>query len=78
MLRALTFFGLSCLAACGDFPTVGETTSGRTEFPELLPIADLLDAPSAPVQGDQDPDEAMQARIAALQARAERIRQTPF
>ena len=78
MPRTMLLIALLSLAACGEFPDAGQTTSGRSDFPTLLPLADLLGDVPVTEAIVQEENDALAARAAALQARAERIRQAPI
>lgn len=70
-MRALPVLFL-CLSACAQFPALDGTISDAARaapYPQLTPIPDF---DAAPVQADP----AMDARIAALQARAASLRRT--
>lgn len=63
---------LICLSACAQFPALDDTISDTARdapFPRLTQLPDL------PAEGDAN-EAMMQARIAALQARATLLRQT--
>ncbi len=64
---------LLLVASCGDFPEAGEPTTGDGAFPELVPLTSLreIDAGDSP----SSPDADLRARAAALNARAEILRQ---
>lgn len=62
-----------CLSACAPFPQLDGTisdTARNTPYPTLTPIPAQTGGQTNPTS-----DEALAARIAALQARAERLRQ---
>ncbi|WP_439156059.1 hypothetical protein [Yoonia sp.] len=63
---------LICLTACTQFPVLEGTISDAARsapYPRLTPL------PALPPESDMD-DAAIQARIAALQARAALLRET--
>lgn len=63
---------LICLAACAQFPALEGTISDAARdapYPRLTPLPDM------PPSGDTD-TAAIEARIAALQARATVLRET--
>ncbi|MFL4470632.1 hypothetical protein ACERZ8_12350 [Tateyamaria armeniaca] len=73
MIRAATLFLFLTLAACAQFPELDGTVAPDLEnadFPDLVPLEPLL-ARTAPVVADPvETSEALDARVAALRARA--------
>lgn len=63
---------LVCIGACAQFPALDGTISDAARnapYPQLSPLSDV---PAEPI----DDGTGMQARIAALQARAQELRET--
>jgi hypothetical protein len=80
-MRAALLLALTCLAACGEFPVAGDPT-GSNAYPALLPLsAALAGVPQTAEEADAvfvaeaETDAALQAQAAALEARADTIRQ---
>lgn len=70
-MRLITPLLLTLLCACAEFPALEGTISDAARdapYPELTPV------PLAP-QASADEEDILRARIAALQARADRLRQ---
>jgi hypothetical protein len=66
------------LSACTQFPDLDQATSDQTRrapYPELLPVEDLRAQVAAPRVTDQT-TQSLEARAAALRARAARLRGT--
>lgn len=64
------------LAACTDPPELPVTSRpdlARAEFPTLVPIEQILGAPTDAAETDQDRIDRLDARVAGLQARANRL-----
>lgn len=72
-LAALSLF---LLAACGHWPDVGgPTPSGASaNWPELLPLSEVLADPGPALEGEETGARALQARAAALRAKAALLR----
>ena len=67
------------LTACGEFPEAGKPSAANRAYPDLEPMSQLIDNPSPDANPEElTPDELLQARAAALQARADALRNTPF
>ncbi|MBE0414501.1 hypothetical protein [Yoonia sp.] len=70
-MRLLCF--LICLGACAQFPALDATISDAARnapYPRLTPL------PALPPEGAAPDHAVMQARIAALQDRADLLRET--
>lgn len=67
---------LLCLTACADFPVLDDTITDADRaapYPELVNIAPILTQANSGAS-DTAAQNAMAARVAALQARAARLR----
>ncbi len=77
-MRAATALLCLTLTACTQFPDLDNTVSPAveaSEFPALVPLEPLL-AASAPVVSDPvQTTETLEARVAALRARARALQQ---
>jgi ABC-type Fe3+-hydroxamate transport system substrate-binding protein len=80
-MRPALLLALSLLAACGEFPTAGAPT-GSADYPRLLPYSVALegvpqsaDEAGALFDAEAEAEEALQAQAAALQSRADTIRE---
>lgn len=74
MIRFLPF-ALLALAACADFPELDATVPPEAmtgAYPNLLPLDDLLNSPDEQI--DDDLVKGLQDRLAALNARAAKLR----
>jgi hypothetical protein len=80
-MRPALLLALTLLAACGEFPTAG-APEGSGSYPPLLPFSEALagvpqssDEAAAVFDAESEADAALQAQAAALQSRADTIRQ---
>lgn len=74
----LTLSIILCLAGCSQFPELDDTISPAARaaaYPDLVPAEDLR-AELANAQITDDTTSSLEARVAALQARAARLRGT--
>ena len=72
----LAAFALLFLSACADFPVLDDTITDAdraANFPELINVSPLL-AQSQSTQSHDTANSAFASRLAALKARAERLR----
>ena len=69
-MRVPPFATLLLLVACADLPEIGSGAPGP--YPELVPLGPVIAAAEAP--GRADPAPELGARVAALEARAARLR----
>ncbi len=77
-MRAILLAATLLLAACAQFPALDatlEATDRSAPFPDLVPIEPILAAADARTAAPQD--LSLDARIAALEARAARLRGRP-
>ena len=68
---------LGLLPACTQFPELDGVTSDVAEnadYPTLLPLDPLMQSTSLPNADAEETEAELQARVAALQARAARLR----
>ncbi|MFN3210140.1 MAG: hypothetical protein ACE369_14270 [Roseovarius sp.] len=75
-LRVTALMLTLSLSACTQFPELDRTTSAearRAAYPDLLPVEDLRARVGAPRTTDQTTG-SLEARVAALRARAARLR----
>jgi hypothetical protein len=75
MLRA--FVILFALGACTQFPELDGTVSPEAEaaaFPALVPLEPLLSRTDGDTARDDAAERSLDARAAALRARADRLR----
>ncbi|MEQ9694771.1 hypothetical protein [Shimia sp. SDUM112013] len=75
-LFSLTF--LVAIAACAAFPEVDQAVSDdvkKAPYPALVPVEQVLT--ETPTRLDENSDEAIDARVTALQRRAEALRRRP-
>ncbi|MBY5932039.1 hypothetical protein KUV51_03425 [Tateyamaria omphalii] len=79
-MRAPAALLFVALAACTQFPALDDAVSpdvAGSDFPALVPLEPLL-AGTAPIVGDPvATTENLEARIAALRARARALQQRP-
>ena len=64
------------LAGCTQFPELDRTIGDEAEaadYPELIPLEPVLSRLDDPAEGNAQTEEALQARVAALRARAARL-----
>jgi len=76
MTRFAAFLAFITLTACADFPVLDGTLTDAdraARYPELVNIAPILAQARGAQNSDAD-EAAFQARLAALKARAERLR----
>jgi hypothetical protein len=80
-MRPVLLLALSLLAACGEFPVAG-APAGSGTYPPLLPYSVALegvpqsaDEAGAVFDAEAEAEAALQAQAAALQSRADTIRQ---
>ena len=72
----LAAFALLFLSACADFPVLDDTITDAdraADFPELVNVGPIL-AQTGRARSDDAAQAAFQSRLAALQARADRLR----
>ena len=79
MIRAMLLctLPLFALAACTQFPDLDHTQTANlqnTEYPALIPIEPILAAAQGPALDPAAEDARLASRLAALRARADRIR----
>ncbi len=77
-LRSRSLFSVVLLAACTQFPEVDTQTNDidpRAPYPALVPLEPLLARADEPRITEESTD-ALAARVAALRARADRLRRT--
>lgn len=77
-LRVTAVMLTLALSACTQFPDLDRTTSAQTRrapYPDLLPVEDLRAQVASPRATDRT-TKSLEARIAALRARAARLRGT--
>jgi hypothetical protein len=80
-MRPALLLALMLLAACSEFPTAG-APDGSGTYPSLLPFSEVLagvpqssDEAAALFDAEAEAEAALQAQAAALQSRADTIRQ---
>ena len=80
-MRSALALALTLLAGCGEFPTAGAPV-GTGDYPPLLPFSEALaglpqspDEAVAVFEAEAEADTALQEQAAALQSRADTIRQ---
>lgn len=67
---------LTCVAGCADFPELDDRfdeTSRQAAYPDLVPVETLTGA-LAPLRIAADTQDRLEMRVAALRARADRLR----
>jgi hypothetical protein len=75
----LVALSLPALAACAQFPELDHTQTTRLEnadYPALIPIEPILARADAPRPDLTREESVLNARLAALRARADRMRGT--
>ncbi|MGB7244721.1 MAG: hypothetical protein WBC93_21850 [Sulfitobacter sp.] len=76
-MRSVTLILCAGLAACTQFPDVERSVSAQAEaadYPDLVPIGPLLAAADAEQIDAQATQTQLSARVAALRAKAARLR----
>ncbi len=79
MKRAATFIalaGLALMPGCADFPALDDAVpeaAERAAYPRLVPVEPLIEGARA-VRIKDDTEAKIAARVAALRARAARLR----
>ena len=76
MSRSL-FLCLVLVAGCAQFPALDDTVSSHAEqadYPQLVPLDGLVEDSSRAVTRNAETEAQLQARAAALRARANRLK----
>ncbi|WP_372609628.1 hypothetical protein [Aquicoccus sp.] len=74
--RLIVLGVLALLPGCADFPALDDNvpaTLERADYPRLVPVEPLIEA-AREVRIDDDSEAQIAARVAALRARAARLR----
>lgn len=76
MFRTFAVIALICATSCSDWPDVDtpELSGSSADWPELVPISELPTDVASNTNSENDANDSLSARAAALRARAAILR----